>query len=200
MNLLKKLFLQKKIKDYKKYYYKNLFPLLNAVDVIKRSKSCYNVYLTNTVITLRNSINLSDTTEKVLNTLENKKYQNFYVSNKYKIIFYKQKINSLKIKLQLHFYNEKLFYAAQIFSNLDELKQNELINLIKIKYNLQEYQDLSIPFAIKDKHENLLFVEKYFYFILNYISGDYNTISNIIDELVDNQKHKSIPINFMKYI
>ncbi|MCX7954544.1 MAG: hypothetical protein N3A01_05055 [Bacteroidales bacterium] len=197
MKLIKKYLSQKRTKEYREYYYKNLFPPLDIKEIVDRIKKCEIIYHTKNLITFRNTINFFDNSKKVISSLGEPSYKKHNFTKDYTIFFYKNKIEKLKIKCQIHFINDCFIYAAQVFPNLTDKQIEELISIIKEKYIIHDHnKDIQIPFSIRDENENTLFIEKYFCLTINYLTGNSEILSTV-EEIIPYEQSQ---IKSFKYL
>ena len=90
----------------------------------------------------------------------------------HKIFFYKEKVGSVSVKIQLHFIREKFFYANYAF---DPEKTGvrlieEIFSILSDKY-LEEETNEWVGKMLIDEHDNKLIVNNMGMFEIGYISG-----------------------------
>ncbi|NSW44420.1 MAG: hypothetical protein HPY79_01135 [Bacteroidales bacterium] len=112
-------------------------------------------------------------------------YDNIY---NYNILHYKNSIQLLKNRSQLHFYNHTFFYGIQIFPYLTTNQKDEIFKLLEIKYALPI--NVELPLKIVDLDNNILFVSNNVYLTLEYISGNTQLLQNLQFEYANWQKNK----------
>jgi len=179
MNIIKS-YIKKKTEKYKSYYYKNNFPNFDYFDRFNKISDLI-LYDTNEEFIIKNKIPFGTNISNINNLIGKCRFQKKLEElNNYTIYYYKFKIDFLKYKLQLHFYNDMLFYAVNSFPYLDTHELEELLNLVKIKYKIQNIIDL--PFGIKDKNNNILVVSESVELIFEYFWGNKNFINEIFSE------------------
>ncbi len=118
---------------------------------------------------------------RVISLLGKPRYldQNKFIKN-YQTIYYKSCISNIKTRFHLHFYNKKFFYGIQIFPYLNDLQNEELLNLLKIKYQLPEPKE--IPFKIIDSENRSLIVDKILYLSFEYLTNDLIILESLKNE------------------
>jgi|GEM_PF-7038768 hypothetical protein len=188
MNLLKS-YLRRKTAYYKSYYYKNTFFIYNFKDHYLQL-NLNDLYNTQTSILFKGKVKFGANFFEVNSILGKShfKIEDENIKN-YVTIYYKSKIANLKNKSQLHFYNQHFFFGVQFFSYLSTQEKNELLNLIKIKYQLP--LSLTLPITVKDKDENILVVRENMGLLLEYFSGDKLLVNSVL-EAFEKEEQKAL--------
>ena len=105
------------------------------------------------------------------------------------ILFYRIFIGKYKTKLELHFYNDQLFFFCYTFSYLKEENTQEIISIMQEKYLEGKPIDTKTNYII-DRHESIIQFCHDVDFTLNYISTR-NKIFLDLQERHDFIKNKS---------
>ena len=101
-----------------------------------------------------------------------------------KTLLYRVKLAGQNVKIEMHFYENKLFYYKFIFSYAKAEDRRVLSNALIEKYNLPNI-DLS-SHTIFDQQRNCIQIEDYIEFTISYTQ-----MENPIFELVEEIKTKS---------
>lgn len=181
MNLFKSYIAKKKDHNYyKSYYYKNSFYAYDFFSRFQAIKAFNNDVLYPIELQFKGKIDFNSSKEEVKLKLGNARYFfNHEDLKNYQIFHYKNKINDLKNRSQLHFFSDKFFYGILLFPYLNLIQKKELINLLKIKYSIPVNKQL--PFLIKDHKNNILFISDNINFSLEYITGNEALLCSVFD-------------------
>lgn len=99
------------------------------------------------------------------------------VLSDHKILFYKYNIEPYKLKVQLHFFNDRFFFGSHTF---DIAKVHEMK---KIKLGLIEKYFGEVALAnqnsIIDNSNNLILISNSYPVVINYISGNRHLLNSI---------------------
>ncbi len=177
MNILISYF-NRKATYYKNYYYRNNFFIYNFKENYLQIKS-NELFNTETPILFKGKVKLGSTLSEINSILGKSHFQ--IEAEKiinYLTTYYKNKISSLKNKSQLHFYNQRFFFGVQFFPYLSSLEKDNLLNIIKIKYQIP--LSLTLPLFIKDKDDNILVIRENVGIILEYFSGEKLLINSVL--------------------
>ncbi len=104
--------------------------------------------------------------------------------NNYKVIFYRKKVEFSIVLTQLHFYNDKLFYANSTYSYLGEsedFRRQILLNISK-KHSIEITNDLKQDLVIEDVDNNKLMIVDNGRIVLHYVCGDYDLLNSFRQE------------------
>lgn len=180
MNFLKAYIEKKKDRNYyKSFYYKNSFYSYDFFSRFNVIQEYNQSFILNSVLKFKGKIDFNSTTLNVINSLGKSRYTSDYENIKnYHILYYKNKINDLKNRSQLHFYNHSFFYGIQQFPYLSSIQKEELLNLLRNKYSIPSQEKL--PYKIKDLQNNILFVSDNLNFSLEYITGNETLLKSIL--------------------
>ena len=90
----------------------------------------------------------------------------------HRILFYKERVGSVSVKIQLHFIREKLFYANYAFDpqKMGTRLIEEITNILTDKYLDREKEDLGGKMLV-DEQNNKLMIRNMGLFEIGYISG-----------------------------
>ncbi|UTW67276.1 hypothetical protein KFE94_03945 [bacterium SCSIO 12643] len=83
-----------------------------------------------------------------------------------KVLLYRVKIAGQNVKIEMHFYKNRLFFFKYIFSYAKKSERKELVKLLSKKYQIPNL-DLSVH-AIFDKNQNCIYVEDFTEFTISY--------------------------------
>ncbi|MGQ9847457.1 MAG: hypothetical protein ACUVQP_08165 [Bacteroidales bacterium] len=181
MNLLKR-YIEKKNKRnyYKDYYYKNIFFAYDFFNRFKAIQAFKNEIFYPLELKFKGKIDFNASKEEVLFKLGKPRYSFEHEDLKhYQILHYKNKINDIKNRSQLHFYYDSFFYGVQLFPYLSSIQKQELIDLLRIKYAIPDNETL--PFKIKDCKNNILFISDDLNFSLEYFTGNEDLLRSLFD-------------------
>lgn len=82
--------------------------------------------------------------------------------NELKIFLYARQFNDLKIRYEIHFYNDKIFSVRYIYRLLDAEDKNYIIKMIAAKYLCRQVDEMSIYNSkIIDKNNDIIFFEEF---------------------------------------
>lgn len=181
MNLFKSYIEKKKDRNYyKNYYYKNSFYAYDFFNRFKIIQAFKNEILYSLELQFKGKIEFNASTDKVKSVLGDARYSFAHEDIKhYQIFHYKNKINDMKNRSQLHFYNDSFFYGVQFFPYLSSIQKAELIDLLRIKYSIPVNEQL--PFKIKDHKNNVLFISDDLNFSLEYYTGNEAILRFVFD-------------------
>jgi hypothetical protein len=101
-----------------------------------------------------------------------------------KVLLYRVKIHDQNVKIELHFYQNKLFYYKFIFSYASPIERKELSRGLINKYKLPNL-DLT-SHTIFDKNRNCIQVDDYMEYTISYTQ-----MNNPFFKIIDNLKAKS---------
>ena len=178
--------------DHKKSYYEKL---LAGYDDLKRYQAILSpdLYPVNT----DNPINISDKVkfgsciEEVREKLGSPRYTytNQSLPRDLNIFLYKKKLGGYKVKLEIHFFRNTLFYFNYIFSYVNNKDKNLLFNILSKKYfqNVSRVKD----FEAVDPKGHRVFVEDGLNFRINYLVNDQqmlNRLYGMINKMKNNKK------------
>lgn len=178
MNLFKAYIRQKKIKFYYKsrYYKSNFYDFFKRYQVINKFEQ---YFITQTPIIFKGKIEFGMSQKDTYSVLGKPRFITKYNNlNNYQIIYYKNSVMTLKNRSQLHFFSDRFFYGIQTFPYLTAHQKQELLNLLKIKYDIP--MSAEFPIKIKDKKENCIYVSDFINFNLEYISGNKLIINPVL--------------------
>lgn len=177
MNFLKG-YIKRKTTYYKRYYYRNSFipyDFKERYDFISK----LHTYKTAESILFKGKVPFDINLKSVETILgkahfvhEDEKINNYFT------VYYKNKLNDLKNKSQLHFYGNQFFYGIQIFPYLTKVQQEEFSNLIRIKY--QYPSNTTYPIVLTDHQQNLLIISVNLGIVLEYITGNKLQVERVI--------------------
>ena len=97
-----------------------------------------------------------------------------------KVLLYRVKIAGQNVKIEMHFYKNRLFFFKYIFSYAKPSERKELIKLLSKKYQIPNL-DLSVH-SIFDHNQNSIYVEDYTEFTLSYTETK-NDFFNQLEEI-----------------
>ncbi|HOU98273.1 MAG TPA: hypothetical protein PLP65_05450 [Bacteroidales bacterium] len=179
MNILKAYIERKKVKNYyKSYYYKNSFYAYDFFERYNLIETFDKTFSFSSLIHFKGKIEFNISSKEIFIKLGESRYTSNHEEIKnYQILHYKNKINDLKNRSQLHIYNDMFFYGIQLFPYLSSIQKEELIQLLKNKYSIPS--DEHLPFKIKDKQNNILFVSDNLNLSLDYITGNEMMLSTL---------------------
>jgi hypothetical protein len=101
-----------------------------------------------------------------------------------KVILYRIKIGNQKVKVEMHFYKNQLFFYKFIYSYASPTERRELTRALISKYNLPNIDVTS--HTIFDKSRNCVQVDDYIEFSISFTE-----MENPIFTLIEDIKHKS---------
>lgn len=181
MNLIKSYIEKKKERNYyKSFYYKNSFYAYDFFNRFKAIQASKNEIISPLELQFKGKIDFNASKEEVLLKLGNARYSFTHEDLRhYLILYYKNKINGIKNRSQLHFYNNSFFYGVQLFPYLSSIQKKELVNLLRIKYSIPVENPL--PFKIIDGKKNVLFISDDLNFSLEYITGNEALLCSVFD-------------------
>lgn len=95
-----------------------------------------------------------------------------FSENKLTIYLYKWKFNGLKIRCEIHFYNNKAFLVNYNYNILSNTEKDYVIKTIAQKYLNQDTGNLNIQNSkIIDKNNNMLFINDLLDYKVTYFSN-----------------------------
>ena len=102
----------------------------------------------------------------------------------YKVLFFRQTLESSMVLSQLHFYNGKLIYANSSFTYLGENENFKKLLILKLsnKYNLGLKDDIYKDIYLEDIDNNRLMIIDNGRIVLHYVSGDKDLLNNFRNE------------------
>lgn len=179
MNILKAYIKKKKVNNYyKSYYYQNSFYSYDFFERYEVIQAFEKEFTYGSTIQLKGKIDFNASFDEIKQKLGDSRYTTHHEKLKnYQILHYKNKINDLKNRSQLHLFEDSFFYGIQLFIYLSSIQKEELIHLLRLKYSIPANEPL--PFKIKDNHNNTLFVSDNIYFSLEYITGNPQVLRSI---------------------
>jgi len=189
MNFFKSYIEKYKSKNYyKSFYYKNSFYNFDFFERYADIKSFDTQFAYNQPILFKGKIAFNVSIKEVEKYLGRPRFTSQYdhIYN-YNILHYKNSINSIKIRSQLHFYNHTFFYGIQIFPYLTTHQKEEICKLLKIKYALP--LNVELPLKIVDFEGNVLFVSNNIYLSIEYITGNHQLLNILQNEKVNMLKN-----------
>ncbi len=188
MNLFKAYIERKKTKGYyKSYYYKNSFYSFDFCERYQALNKYETIFNTQTPVIFKGKAEFGINQMETGTALGKPRFiANHDNLNNYKIVHYKNSIQSLKNRSQLHYYSDRFFYGVQIFPYLSNNQKEELINLLKIKYGIPMSAEL--PIKIKDKEGNYIYISSNFSLSLEYFSGNPLMIGSVLDAFSRHEK------------
>lgn len=98
-------------------------------------------------------------------------------SLEFKILVYRMRLGGLNTRLELHFYEDSLFYYNYIFSHIKNKEKRKLKKLLKLKY-LKSKSNLKNK-VIVDQSNNKIKISNNINFTINYITGDVNILKEL---------------------
>ena len=85
-----------------------------------------------------------------------------FVENKLKIFLYARAYNDLRIRYEIHFYDDKIFSVHYIYKSLDEDDKNHIIKTITDKYIRQGADEMDLYNSkIIDKNNDIVFFDEF---------------------------------------
>jgi hypothetical protein len=105
-----------------------------------------------------------------------------------KVLLYRVKIAQQNVKIEMHFYKNRLFFFKYIFSYAKPSERIELIKLLSKKYQLPNV-DLS-SHTIYDNNQSCIYVEDYTEFTISYTETK-NEFFNCLEE-IKIQEHRQM--------
>jgi len=186
----KNYYIEKLVNKYRngKFYF-NLIERVEKMDEIK----------TNVVIEFIDNKKLN---EVVINDVIKE-----YGSSNYKIIsedllgveilFYKLKLGEYKMKLEFHFFNDKLFFYSYTFSMNSVKNKNEIIKIIKDKYSVQGLSDKGKNYIIDD-NKNMILSNHDINFSIYYLCNPKKIKENIAERIDEKEVDRYKELLFSK--
>lgn len=177
MNLLKA-YIKRKTTYYKSYYYRNSFipydfkERHDLISKLQAYKTAENILFKGKVPFDINLKSVEAILGKAHFVHEDEKINNYFT------VYYKNKLNDIKNKSQLHFYGNQFFYGIQIFPYLTKVQQEEFSDLLRIKY--QYPSSTNYPIVLSDHQQNLLIISYNLGLTLEYITGNHLLIKQVI--------------------
>lgn len=166
---------------YKNYYYRNSFLSYNFKDRFDLFKNI-ETYKTTQSILFKGKVPFDINLSTVVKILGRPHFvHNEESINQYLTIYYKNKLNNIKNKSQLHFFDNQFFYGIQIFPYLTKSQQEEFSELLRIKY--QYPSNVNYPIALIDHQQSLLMISVNFGLTLEYITGNTLLVEHVIQAL-----------------
>ncbi len=175
---------------HREYYYENLFnkykDATSYQSIITKVKSKHNIVSQRMIsfddnpfekVTKQNIVKLygkpsyQNKTDSVLNT---------------ELFFYRLIIGGHKVKLDMHFHNNHLFFYSYTFSYLKEDEKLLIINLIEKKYLNGQHFDYK-NFNITDNRHSVIHIIDAFDFTIDYISSITSDLFKNIDAIITKQ-------------
>lgn len=95
-----------------------------------------------------------------------------------KILFYKQMLGCHRANLEMHFYNDTLFFTCYKFSNLKEDGKMNIMNIVKEKYLNGLVFNKNKQYIVDSDENVILFTEEQ-YFEINYVALNSNFFNKI---------------------
>ena len=95
------------------------------------------------------------------------------------ILFYKRRIGKYKVKMEFHFYNNKLFFVSYNFPYVSDESYYEVVRVITDKYLEDSCRDLSDIYII-DRNNNIILPDNVFGFSVYYFRPDGNTFNSVL--------------------
>ena len=182
----------------KNMYYEHLLEKYNSADpylslIAKTTElACCE---TLSEISFSPTLKFSSSSESLL---INFKKKNFVCSQKTElhteVFLYKMLIGKHKVRIELHFFNNSLFYYKYFFSRVNEIEKLELLSLLYNKYlNKDVHQHVEL---IRDTRANYIYIDSSVGFTLNYFNASHRFFSLIHQQAIDNvraieQRNKS---------
>ena len=122
----------------------------------------------------------------VKKSMPGKPYQMPFSSNgvNRKVVLYRLKLGSQKVKVEMHFYKNQLFFYKFIYSYASPSERRELTRALISKYNLPNVDVTS--HTIFDKNRNCIQVDDYIEFSISFTE-----MGNPIFALIEEIKNKS---------
>lgn len=91
------------------------------------------------------------------------------------VFLYKTLIGKHKVRIELHFFNNSLFYYKYYFPRVNESEKSELLSLLHYKYlNYDVNQSVEL---IRDTNKNYIYIDSSVGFTLNYFSSNHRFFS-----------------------
>jgi hypothetical protein len=92
---------------------------------------------------------------------------------KYAIHFYKEKLDNTKVLVQVHFINNRFFYASYTLKESDRKERKLIKTTIINKYGGDNIDSLLDSLVFKDENNNKAIITDSVYMNLGYFSGDF---------------------------
>jgi len=188
MNLLQSYIKQKTKNYYRLYYYQNSFTTYNFKERFLFLQNS-QFFRTETPIVFKGKVPFGINLKEI-QTLLGKSH--FIYSEEllphYVTVYYKNKIRGIKNKSQLHLFNNRMFYGIQVFPYLNRVDNQELINLLRIKYQFP--QSASLPIILVDLDGNRLIIDENIGLSLEYITADNNFIHSVLQAFEQIERKK----------
>ncbi|RPH33756.1 MAG: hypothetical protein EHM93_03720 [Bacteroidales bacterium] len=106
---------------------------------------------------------------------------------KTELFFYRVFIGGHRVKLDLHFYNNSLFFYSYTFSYLREDEKYQIVNLIEKKYLDEKPFDYN-NFVIIDGKQSIINIIDSMDFTINYICCITSSIFQRVETAISNEK------------
>ncbi len=183
------------------YFYERLVSNYNDVDSyldLKTKVSEADSLHTKHNIFFSKSIKFGSSLSSVKRKLPSPNYQ--VIGNpglKCHILFYRIFIGRHKVKLEMHFFQNRLFFFNYNFTSLNEPDKMEILNIMKSKYGVS-MTELKEKRTIKDNDGNYIFIDFNINLSINYLcpSDDFFNQANKIFEM---RKHRKLTKEIAKY-
>lgn len=107
-------------------------------------------------------------------------YDNSHCIKTHKILFYRTGISHFRAISQLHFLEDRFFFAKYIFRHTDSRDLNSILSVLQRKYfNTKQFADKISQ--VKDASHNTIMVEKSLHLNVGYLSGNPYFLTLITD-------------------
>jgi len=171
----------------KEYYEKFIFP--SQLSDFSQFVNADNTAFTNREIQFKD-LEFGISKAQITDLLGNPRYKTKFIvgKNLHKILFYKEKISDFKVITQLHFINDKLFFASYTFKGLSSRASQKISSTVYEKYlsvNPSENSKLSLI----DIDNNRLSIVANVHLTITYLTGD-PLLLKIVDEYSSNETIK----------
>ena len=194
---IKNWFTQKDIHDRSYFSHRNV---IAKYDDINRYSDIYDKNISKRKIATKVNLEYSKhiqfgaTVSHVKKTMPGKAYVMPFNSEgvNRKVILYRVKIGAQKVKVEMHFYKNQLFFYKFIFSYASPTERRDLTRELISKYDLPNVDMTS--HTIFDKNRNCIQVDDYIEFSVSYTEMD-NPIFTLIEE-IKNQSHSQMVASY----
>ena len=113
------------------------------------------------------------------------------------ILFYKLKLGKYKMKLEFHFFNDKLFFYSYVFSMNNVKDKNEIIKIIKDKYSVKGLSDKGSNYIIDD-NKNIILTNNDINFSIYYLCNPKMIKENFVERIDEKEVDKYKELLFSK--
>lgn len=109
--------------------------------------------------------------------------------NTLKVLLYRTRLGSKKVKLELHLLDNILFFYSYNFSNLCMREKQELLNIICLKYTENQQYDYNHKY-LKDPNCTALLIEDDVYFRIDYICLGGSKFFDFVNHYIEKQQEE----------